>query len=101
MLRPGRVEALLCVVWLLGCGGSASQKPSANAADARLAESAEADAPEAAALGKQGEANLGQNDAAGAKELFEQALAQNGADSRAALGLGIASELLGDSAGAE
>jgi superkiller protein 3 len=52
-------------------------------------------------LVKQGEAKLGQNDAAGAKQLFEQALAQNPDDARAALDLGIASELVGDAAGAE
>ena len=102
MLRPKRVDALLCGLLLCACGGStANQRPSASAADARLADDAEASAPEASALVKQGEAKLGQNDAAGAKQLFEQALAQNGSDARAALDLGIASELLGDAAGAE
>ena len=102
MLRLRRVDALVCCLWLMSCaGGSANQRPSASVADARLADNAEANAPEASVLVKQGETKLGQNDASGAKQLFEQALAQNAGDSRAALDLGIASELLGDAAGAE
>lgn len=102
MLRLKDVEALLCVWCLIGCGGggAAHERPSASAADARLAEP-EATVPEASALVQQGESKLSQNDAAGAKAAFEQALAQNPDDARAALDLGIASELLGDTAGAE
>jgi Tfp pilus assembly protein PilF len=100
-LRSKRVDALWCCVWLAGCaGGSANERPSSSAADARLAEQADS-APDASPLVKQGEAKLGQNDAAGAKQLFEQALAQNPSDARAALDLGIASEQLGDVAAAE
>lgn len=108
MQRLRSVEAVLCCVWLAGCGGAAgSQRPSASAADARLqaqadqADQAEGSGPEASPLVKQGEAKLGQNDAAAAKLLFEQALAQNPDDARAALDLGIASELLDDAGGAE
>jgi protein O-GlcNAc transferase len=91
----------VCCVLFLGCGGAASeQRPSASAADARLAAS-ENSAPEASALVQQGEAKLAQNDAAGAKALFEQALSANANDSRALLDLGIASEMLGDAKGAE
>jgi Tfp pilus assembly protein PilF len=50
---------------------------------------------------QQGETKLAQNDAAGAKQLFERALAQSATDARAALDLGIANEMLGDAAGAE
>lgn len=102
MLRLRSADALLCCLWLAGCGSgsAANQRPSANAADARLA-AQDDPAPDASPLVKQGEAKLGQNDAVGAKQLFEQALAQNPDDSRAALDLGIASELLGDAAGAE
>jgi Tfp pilus assembly protein PilF len=102
MLRLRRVDAVLCCLWLVGCGGgSANQRPSASAADARLEEQAKETGPEASPLVKQGEAKLGQNDPAAAKQLFEQALAQNPADARAALDLGIANELVGDAAGAE
>src|ERR1700712_1189568 len=82
MLRLRRVDALVCCLWLMSCaGGSANQRPSASVADARLADNAEANAPEASVLVKQGETKLGQNDASGAKQLFEQALAQNASDS--------------------
>jgi Tfp pilus assembly protein PilF len=81
-------------------GGAAEQRPTASAADARLADPA-ADAPEASPFVREGEGKLGQDDAAGAKTLFEQALAQNPGDARAALDLGIADELLGDGVGAE
>jgi Tfp pilus assembly protein PilF len=99
--RTHPVVALL-IALASGCrgGGSAEQRPSASAADARLAEP-ESRAPAASALVQQGEAKLGQNDPAGAKGLFEQALAADAKDARAALDLGIASELLGDAAGAE
>jgi Tfp pilus assembly protein PilF len=104
-LRPAsrafiRTAPYALVLWVgLGCGG-AEQRPSATAADARLAEP-ERDAPQASALVQQGEAKLGQNDAGGAKALFEQALAANEKDARAALDLGIACEMLGDAGGAE
>lgn len=104
MWRPIKRDALVCCLWLLGCGGGAvHERPSASAADARLAEATEAEsaAPEASALVKQGEARLGQSDPQGAKRLFEQALAGDPDDARAALDLGIAQELLGDVAGAE
>lgn len=102
MQRLTKVDAVLCCLWLAGCGGAAAnQRPSASAADARLEAQAAAAAPEASPLVKQGEAKLGQNDPAGAKQLFEQALAQNESDARAALDLGIANELLNDAAGAE
>lgn len=102
MLRLNKVDAVLCLCGLLGCGGgsAAHERPSANAADARLA-ATESNAPEASALVKQGESRLAQDDAAGAKPLFEQALAQNPDDARAALDLGIVDELLGDVPGAE
>jgi len=90
---------LSCVA-LGACGGGGhGGKPPANADD-RLAEP-ERSAPEASALVKDGEAKLAANDAAGAKAAFEQALAANPRDARAALDLGIASELLEDLAGAE
>jgi Tfp pilus assembly protein PilF len=88
-------------LFTLACGGGATQqRPSASAADARLAEQSHP-APEASALVRQGEAKLGANDAASAKALFEQALATNQQDARAALDLGIADEALADTAGAE
>ncbi|HEX4352409.1 MAG TPA: hypothetical protein VHZ95_05830, partial [Polyangiales bacterium] len=91
----------LLAVCLFACGGGAAeQRPSANAADARLAETEHA-APEASALVKEGEGKLAQNDPSGAKELFVQALSTNAKDARAALDLGIASEMLDDKAGAE
>lgn len=102
MQRLKIVDAVLCCLWLAGCGGgAATQRPSSSAADARLEEQAAEAGPEASPLVKQGEAKLGQNDPAGAKQLFEQALQQNPADARAALDLGIASELLNDAGGAE
>ncbi|MET0391338.1 MAG: tetratricopeptide repeat protein [Polyangiales bacterium] len=86
---------------LAACGGgTGEQAPPASAADARLAQT-ETSTPEASALVRQGEAKLAQNDASGARELFAQALTQNAQDSRAALDLGIASELLGDAGAAE
>jgi Tfp pilus assembly protein PilF len=101
MLRLRIVDAVLCCLWLAGCaGGATNERPTASAADARLAAQA-ATAPDASPLVKQGEAKLGQNDAAGAKQLFEQALAQNPDDARAALDLGIADEAVGEAAGAE
>ncbi|HKU44656.1 MAG TPA: tetratricopeptide repeat protein [Polyangiales bacterium] len=92
--------------WLLalaiGCGGgNPSAQRGAAEADARLAQTEERKAPDASAAVKQGEAKLQANDAAGAKEAFEQALAQNPRDARAALDLGIASEMLGDLGAAE
>jgi protein O-GlcNAc transferase len=102
MQRLHKVDAVLCCLWLAACGGGAAhQRPSSSAADARLEAQAAEAGPEASALVKQGEAKLGQNDPAGAKQLFEQALAQNPGDARAALDLGIASELLNDAGGAE
>jgi protein O-GlcNAc transferase len=102
-LRLKLVDALACCLWLSGCAGSAEAgRPSSSAADARLADQEqESSAPGASPLVKQGEAKLGQNDVPGAKQLFEQALSQNPGDARAALDLGIASEMLGDAAGAE
>ena len=104
MLRLNRVDAVLCCLVLVGCGGgaggAANARPTSNAADARLA-AQDDPAPDASPLVKQGEAKLGQNDGAGAKQLFEQALAQDPSDARAALDLGIVNELLGDAAGAE
>lgn len=102
MQRLIKVGAVPCyVLWLAACGGGAAEtRPSASAADARLAD-AESTAPEASALVRQGEAKLSQSDAAGAKELFQQALAQHPDDARAALDLGIANELLSDLPGAE
>lgn len=102
MLRLIRVGAVPCCLILSSAcgGGAASTRPAAGAADERLAQT-ESHAPEASPLVRQGETRLSQNDAAGAKALFEQALAQNGGDARAALDLGIASELLGDLPGAE
>lgn len=85
---------------VIGCASSPSGQPPASAADARLA-ATESREPEASPLVRQGEAKLSQNDVASAKELFTQALAANAQDSRAALDLGIANELLGDEAGAE
>lgn len=84
----------------VACGGGAEQRPSATALDARLDEP-ESHTPAASALVKQGEAKIAQNDAAGGKALFDQALAADPNDARAALDLGIASEMLGDAAGAE
>ena len=102
MQRLHKVDAVLCCLWLAACGGgAANQRPSSSAADSRLEAQAAEAGPEASPLVKQGEAKLGQNDPAGAKQLFEQALAQNPADARAALDLGIASELLNDAGGAE
>lgn len=102
MQRLRTVDAVLCCLWLAGCGGgAANQRPSASAADARLEAQAAEAGPEASPLVKQGEAKLAQNDPAGAKQLFEQALAQNPGDARAALDLGIASEQLNDAGGAE
>src|ERR1700759_1739201 len=98
--RPLSVLGLCVIVGACG-GGGAERRPSASAADARLADSAQPTAPAASALVQQGEAALGQNDAAGAKTLFQQALAENPQDARASLDLGIASEMLGDGAGAE
>lgn len=99
LIQVGAVSC--CALWLAACGaGAAETRPSSSGADARLAAS-QSSAPEASALVRQGETKLGQNDAAGAKELFQQALAQNGDDARAALDLGIASEMLGDLPGAE
>jgi Flp pilus assembly protein TadD len=57
--------------------------------------------PEASELVRQGEAKLQQNDGAGARELFAKALEAHPDDSRAALDLGIALELLNDLPGAE
>ena len=92
---------IVCHAAALGCAGSGAEKaPPASAVDARLA-ATESSAPEASAFVRQGEAKLSENDAAGAKALFMQALAANAQDSRAALDLGIASELLGDAQGAE
>jgi Tfp pilus assembly protein PilF len=90
----------LCCV-LFGCAGENARGPApANAADARLA-ATEHPTPEASALVQQGESALAQNDAASAKTLFAQALAQNAQDARAALDLGIACEMLGDAPSAE
>jgi Tfp pilus assembly protein PilF len=58
-------------------------------------------APAASALVREGENKLTQNDAQAARDLFARALAADVKDSRAALDLGIASELLGDQPGAE
>jgi len=94
--------------WLAGlglslaaaCGGGSSPPPN-TAADARLAETEQREAPQASALVREGEGKLQANDAAGAKALFERALRENPRDARAALDLGIANELLEDLEGAE
>lgn len=100
MQQLSRIRAGVCCL-LLGCGGGAAEgRPSASAVDARLAET-ESSAPEASALVREGEAKLTQQDATGAKALFEQAIAANPQDSRALLDLGIASEMLGDLKAAE
>lgn len=103
-IRHAAPACLLCFGVACG-GGGATQVPPASAVDARLAASeAEANAPSAppaSALVREGEAKLTQNDAKGAHALFTQALAANARDSRAALDLGIAAELLGDLPAAE
>jgi Tfp pilus assembly protein PilF len=100
-MRAHRWFSWVASVVLLACGGgTAERRPSASAADARLAEQQRAEKP-ASGLVKQGESTLAANDAAAAKALFEQALAADGSDARAALDLGIADEMLGDVKGAE
>jgi Tfp pilus assembly protein PilF len=86
---------------LLACGGSNPATQPGAAADARLAETQEHEAPSASAAVKEGEAKLQANDAAGAKAAFESALASNPRDARAALDLGIADEMLEDLEAAE
>lgn len=84
-----------------GCGASNPGTQSPAAADARLAQTEEREAPQASGLVREGEGKLQANDAEGAKALFEQALAQNPRDARAALDLGIANEMLNDLEAAE
>jgi superkiller protein 3 len=86
---------------LFACGGSNPATQPGAATDARLAQSEERRAPEASSAVREGEGKLQANDAAGAKVLFERALAENARDARAALDLGIANEMLEDLEGAE
>jgi Tfp pilus assembly protein PilF len=89
------------VLFLLACGGSNPGTQPGAAADSRLAETEEHQAPSASSAVKEGEGKLQANDAAGAKASFERALADNPRDARAALDLGIADEMLEDLEGAE
>ncbi len=98
--QSGALLALL-TVGFAACGGSNPGTNPNSAADARLAETEERPAPDASPRVREGEAKLQANDPAAAKALFEQALAENPEDARAALDLGIANELLGDLEGAE
>lgn len=98
-LRFGWV--LLGALLAVACGASNPGTQSGAAADARLAEAEEREAPQASSAVKEGEGKLQANDAAGAKVLFERALAENPRDARAALDLGIANEILEDLEGAE
>jgi Tfp pilus assembly protein PilF len=96
-----RTFDVLALAFVLGaCGGGGETRPPLGANDSRLADPSTKE-PEASPLVKQGEAKLTEHDAAGAKALFEQALAADEKDARAALDLGIADEELGDATGAE
>jgi Flp pilus assembly protein TadD len=87
-------------VWLLACSGAqqsaapAAQLPDEPSPPPRAV-------PKASQLVKDGEAKLQAKDVAGAKALFEQAIAEDPSDVRAHLDLGIVCELSGDGAGAE
>ncbi|HET6332707.1 MAG TPA: tetratricopeptide repeat protein [Polyangiales bacterium] len=99
VVRHGWIAA--SSLFLLACGASNPGTQPGAAADARLAETQERQAPQASSAVKEGEGKLQANDAAGAKAAFERALAENPRDARAALDLGIANEMLEDLEGAE
>ncbi len=85
-----------------GCGGGGAESgPRVSTADDRLAEQPARPAPPASELVRQGEQRLAGNDPAGAKTLFERAVAENPNDARAHFDLGMSLELLGDAVGAE
>jgi Flp pilus assembly protein TadD len=93
---------IVASAWVLvACGASNPGTQPAAAADARLAETEQREAPSASSAVKEGESRLQANDAAGAKAVFERALTDNPRDARAALDLGIADEMLEDLEGAE
>jgi Flp pilus assembly protein TadD len=93
--------ALGAVLATGACAGGAETKPPAEHPDALLPDTPPRSVPKASELVKQGEQKLQQNDPAGARTLFEQAIAEQPDDPRAHLDLGITFEMLGDAAAAE
>jgi len=102
------VSGRACSVWMVvallhACGGgqAASTGPRPDP-DQALGEQDQArHVPEASTAVRDGEAKLTAGDAAGARVLFEQAIATNPDDARAHLDLGLTLEALGDVAAAE
>ncbi len=95
---------LLCGVLAAGaaCGGSQAQTSSRPDPDEALGEQdQQREVPRASATVSEGETQLAAGDAAGARALFEQAIAANPNDARAHLDLGLSLEGLDDAAGAE
>ncbi len=96
---------LILALGLAGCGasGSATQKPAQEVPDATTGTTTAPPRvlPKASGLVREGEGLLAQGDAVGAKAKFEAALAARADDGRAALGLGLAEEALGDRGASE
>lgn len=85
----------------LGCGATASPRPTTPHADDGLDEPSEPAVPQASERVREGEALLAKGDVAGAKKLFEQAIAEAPDDPRAHFDLGIVLEMEDDLDGAE
>lgn len=101
-MRGGTVAGLVVVALVHACGGAqpASQRPDPDSALGQEEEDTR-HVPEASSSVREGESKLAAGDVAAARVLFEQAIADNPADARAHLDLGLALEALGDAAGAE
>lgn len=95
---------LVCVMLMDGvaCGGSQTQTETRPDPDEALGrQDQERHVPQASSAVSEGETKLGAGDAAGARALFERAIAENPNDARAQLDLGLSLEGLDDAAGAE
>ena len=93
--------ASLSVALIHGCGCAQAASPRTDP-DHGLAEQDSArQVPSASTIVRDGESKLSAGDAAGARALFEQAIAENAHDARAYLDLGLTLEALDDVEGAE
>jgi Tfp pilus assembly protein PilF len=102
-LRPLRAFLLLVLCSVAACGGGAGGAGGSRAASGvgDLPPEPVRREPPASELVQQGEQRLADNDPAGARPLFERAVAENPQDARAHFDLALALESLGEIAGAE